>query len=182
MSEKEFILTYQQVNVDFQDYASNVCGLVGGYFLSVPMKSWVSCSRKAKAENCKISNLKDIIRCSFIFETEKEVLYVVEKLQSLVHTVRVKNRMKNKGYRDVLINVSFEGIVCEIQLHTALGLAAKDGKAISHPVVDKYTAKLGSNAGLGHKLYELERVATSPQEASWYRGLGITYYSIVRAM
>lgn len=179
MEKQRFMSVYQQIDMNFQHYASSVCGVVRGHFLSGPMKTWESCSRKVKAKGCKIEDLKDIVRCSFIFETEEEVLDAMNSIQSLVEVVRIKNRMTSKGYRDVLINVSFEGIVCEIQLHTALGLAAKDGKVIDHPKVNKKTAKLGPFAGLGHKLYELERVS-SKSKGVLLKYAGTVFYKVCR--
>jgi hypothetical protein len=182
VDKKIFLSIYQQIDTDFQSYAASVCSVLGGNFLPGPMKTWESCSRKAKADGCEISDLKDIIRCSFIFTTEEEVMYAMNRIQSLAEVVRVKNRMTSKGYRDVLINVSFMGIVCEIQLHTALGLAAKDGKVINHPTVNTWSAKLGPFAGWGHKLYELERAASHPTVAAIIAVMGVWYYGLVRKL
>ena len=180
MDKKNFESTYQQVDSDFQSYAAMLCSVLGGNFLPGPMKTWESCTRKATADGCEVSDLKDIVRCSFIFTTEEEVMYAMERIQSLVEIVRLKNRMISKGYRDVLVNVSFEGIVCEIQLHTALGLAAKDGKVINHPSVNLWSAMLGPFAGWGHKLYELERAASHPTLAAMIAAVGVGYYALVR--
>lgn len=181
MDKLVFELTYQQVNSDFQDYAAMICGIVKGGFLSGPMKSWTSCNDKAKASRIKISDLKDIIRCSFIYTTEEEVTDALELIKSCLSIYQIKDRLNDEGYRDILINVIFEGFVCEIQLHTALGLAAKDGASISHPMVDSYVAKLGLFAGLGHKFYELERESKSLEGRLYYKSLGIAYYSSCRA-
>lgn len=179
MDKKTYLKIYTPIDSKFQTVASAIADSLGVGFIPGPLKTWESASRKAKADRVEVTQLKDLIRCSFVVETVSELECLHDTLRQHFPVVAVKNRLKEPGYRDIKINVQFEGIVCEVQLHTALGLAAKDGFTINHPMVNRYSKKMGWFAGIGHKLYEIERVSRIP--VIW-RLLGIGYYKAVRAI
>jgi hypothetical protein len=71
--------------------------------------------------------LKDTLRGSIICRTMAEIGIVWGALKQLeangiLQVLQVKNRYRGPpmpgGYRDININVLFEGIICEVQLHT----------------------------------------------------------------
>ena len=155
--------------------------------LSGPIKTLESIQRKLKADSAeqgrevKIEELKDIVRCSFIFETREQIEVALQQLHSLMNIVRAKNRTKNAGYKDVLLNVQYEGVIVEVQLHTAAGLAAKDGDMIPHASVQAQNAKLGSLAGNGHRLYDLERTAKGVHKGI-LSALSVAFYEMCEVL
>merc|ERR1712098_254849 len=73
--------------------------------------------------SCDASKLSDIVRASFVFKDASSLWAAVKTIGGEFYfdggILRIKDRLSagiGNGYSDVLLNVRFQGIVCEIQL------------------------------------------------------------------
>ena len=83
--------------------------------------------------------LKDVLRCSIICNTMPDLCACFEALFKLaadgvIGILQIKNRLRGEaaagGYRDTNVTISFEGLVCEVQIHLRVFFELKDG---AHP-------------------------------------------------
>ena len=86
-----------------------------------------------------VSLLKDVLRCSIICGTMSDLCACFEALFKLaadgvIKILQIKNRLRGEaasgGYRDTNVTISFEGLVCEVQIHLRVFFELKDG---AHP-------------------------------------------------
>merc|ERR1712098_148050 len=92
----------------------------------------------------KASGLTDIVRTSFIFDDVSNLWAAVQKVDTAFAAeggiVAMKDRLTEapaSGYSDVLLNVRFQGIVCEVQLHLKEFIKLKGGKGGMHAAYKK---------------------------------------------
>ena len=94
------------------------------------------------------SKIKDLLRSTFVFATPSDASNIVKSLETEFQGQKVKRNLWDPnanpatGYRDILMNLEFQGFISEVQANTPEMMAAKGGE--------------------GHKLYDAqEKLKTS---------------------
>ena len=103
--------------------------------LSANLKGEERSREKTKKEyDGDFTKLKDLLRCSILCRDMKEIRCVWKEMLELQRKgifliVQSKNRFRGEplagGYRDIDINIIFEGFVCEVQLHSIVHFKLK---------------------------------------------------------
>ena len=144
--EKELIALLQKasaVKVEFDSVLVNLAEQTGADVMLAPVKSFARAMEKVCADyKGDTSKLKDAVRGTLVVETAKEAQMLLEAVSNLL-PVQVKRNWLLEGaqvpspmYRDILLYVTVQGVVCELQINTQAMVQAKD---------------------YGHRLYEGQR-------------------------
>lgn len=101
--------------------------------------------RKIDYLNEKVSELKDYLRYTIIFNENDFTSNVIEILKSLKKTYQLldlKNRFSNEKYKDISTHWKVDSFVVEIQFHTKMTIDAKEITHYLYEIVREYEDKL----------------------------------------
>merc|ERR1712098_296346 len=145
----------QKINESFQQKCKKISKLClegksfGGTHKAAPIKKEVRTMYKFIYKyNYDARHLTDIVRTSFIFEDASKLWAAVKtvdeafggRLWAEGGVVCMKDRLTEapaSGYSDVLLNVRYQGIICEVQLHLKEFIKLKGGKGGMHAAYKK---------------------------------------------
>lgn len=144
--EKELIALLQKassVKVEFDSVLVELAEQTGADVMLAPVKSFARAMEKVCADyNGDAGRLKDAVRGTLVVATAGEAQALLAKVADLL-PVQVKRNWLVEGakvpspmYRDILVYVTVQGVICELQINTQAMVQAKD---------------------YGHRLYEGQR-------------------------
>ena len=144
--EKELMALLQKASLVKREFDSLIIGLAeetGADAMLAPVKSYARAMEKVCADyKGDTSKLKDAVRGTLVVTTASEAQALLAKVATLL-PVQVKRNWLAEGakvpspmYRDILVYVTVEGVICELQINTRAMVQAKD---------------------YGHRLYEGQR-------------------------
>lgn len=124
------------VKVEFDSVVTKVAEEIGADVMLAPIKSYARAMEKVLADyNGDCSRLKDAVRGTLVVETAaeaQEVLAAVLARMGEANCVVKRNwlvegaKVPSPMYRDVLMYVTINGVVCELQINTVAMIQAKD--------------------------------------------------------
>lgn len=144
------------VKVEFDSLLTELADSVGADVMLAPVKSFARAMEKVCADyQGDATRLKDAVRGTLVVATASEAQTLLAKVADLL-PVQVKRNWLLEGakvpapmYRDILVYVEVQGVICELQINTQAMVQAKD---------------------YGHRLYEGQR-ALIAQAALWNDGV-----------
>ena len=121
------------VKVEFDSLLTELADSVGADAMLAPVKSFARAMEKVCADyNGDATRLKDAVRGTLVVTTASEAQALLAKVADLL-PVQVKRNWLVEGakvpspmYRDVLMYVTIDGVVCELQINTVAMIQAKD--------------------------------------------------------
>lgn len=121
------------VKVEFDSLLTELADSVGADVMLAPVKSFARAMEKVCADyNGDATRLKDAVRGTLVVTTASEAQALLAKVADLL-PVQVKRNWLVEGakvpspmYRDVLMYVTIDGVVCELQINTVAMIQAKD--------------------------------------------------------
>jgi len=140
------------VKVEFDSVLVKLAKETGADVMLAPIKSFARAMEKVCADyQGDATRLKDAVRGTLVVATASEAQTLLAKVADLL-PVQVKRNWLLEGakvptpmYRDILVYVEVQGVICELQINTQAMVQAKD---------------------YGHRLYEGQR-ALIAQAALW---------------
>lgn len=162
----------RKAGLTVQTIAQDVARLFGGTTTDINYKTPSSIRGKfdRNADEKKLfSEVKDSVRNTIIFDTQKQVDKAVAYMQKHYTKGIAGNRYKKQetdaGYKGNLFNITVKGrdgqnVTAEIQVLTKKMIYAKEHAAkdlLSKADMRKIEAETGQKAGLGHVYYERSR-------------------------
>lgn len=121
------------VKKEFDTLLTELADSVGADVMLAPVKSFARAMEKVCADyNGDATRLKDAVRGTLVVTTASEAQALLAKVADLL-PVQVKRNWLVEGvkvpspmYRDVLMYVTIDGVVCELQINTVAMIQAKD--------------------------------------------------------
>ena len=145
----------------------------------VPLKSKKRTIQKTLAEySGNINNVKDFLRAGIVSRVYGRVDEILENIKENFEIIRIKDRFKKPDkshYRDVLINVKFQGIIAEIQIHVRELLEVKEYLNHLFYEIRRYILAQSKRRNRdifsweNHILYEVKEIETYSNSQAWYR-------------
>lgn len=139
----DLLASAAKVKAEFDSTVTKVAEDIGADVMLAPIKSYARAMEKVLADyqgDC--SRLKDAVRGTLVVSTAAQAQEVLAAITAVL-PVTVKRNWLLVGanvpapmYRDILVYVTIDGMVCELQINTVAMIQAKD---------------------YGHRLYEGQR-------------------------
>lgn len=154
------------VKQNFDAVSQAVCQEVSCIVSPTNIKRPIRIAQKMASDNSTIDDIKDVIRNTFVVNSEADVDKVIEAISKHYKVVRVKHQTPDKfaGYSGNIVNVELpNGEIGEMQVNTPQMIFGKEVERDARMILgDALWERLKANAGslipgLGHKMYEVLR-------------------------
>lgn len=154
------------VKQNFDDVSQAVCMEVGCIVSPTNIKKPIRIAQKMASDNSTIDDIKDVMRNTFVVNSDADVGKVIEVISKHYKVVRVKRQMPDKfaGYSGNIVNVELpNGEIGEMQVNTPQMIFGKEVERDARMILgDSLWERLKANAGnlipgLGHRMYEVFR-------------------------
>lgn len=154
------------VKQNFDDVSQTVCQEVGCIVSSTNIKKPIRIVQKMASDGSTIDEIKDVMRNTFVVNSDSDVGKVIEAISKHYKVVRVKHQTPDKfaGYSGNIVNVELpNGEIGEMQVNTPQMIFGKEVERDARMILgDDLWERLKANAGnlipgLGHRMYEVLR-------------------------
>lgn len=154
------------VKQNFDAVSQAVCQEVGCIVSPTNIKRPIRIAQKMASDNSTIDDIKDVIRNTFVVNSEADVDKVIEAISKHYKVVRVKHQTPDKfaGYSGNIVNVELpNGEIGEMQVNMPQMIFGKEIERDARMILgDGLWERLKANAGnlipgLGHRMYEVLR-------------------------
>lgn len=167
-----------------------VCQEVGCIVSPTNIKRPIRIVQKMASDGFTIDDIKDVMRNTFVVNSEQDVGKVIEAISKHYKVVRVKRQTPDKfaGYSGNIVNVELpNGEIGEMQVNTPQMIFGKEVERDARMILgDGLWKQLKANAGnlipgLGHKMYEVLRDdSVEDERRALVKKNSIIYYDKIR--
>lgn len=178
------------VKKNFDDVSQAVCQEVGCIVSSTNIKKPMRIVQKMASDGFTIDDIKDVMRNTFVVNSDSDVDKVIKAISKHYKVVRVKRQTPDRfaGYSGNIVNVELpNGEIGEMQVNTPQMIFGKEVERDAKMILgDGLWERLKANAGnlipgLGHRMYEVLRDdSIDPERRAFVKKNSIIYYYRIR--